>query len=531
MIKVLVVEDEFMVRKLIIQLLPWNEMGFSVVGEAEDGLDAFQKVEELQPDVVLMDINIPEINGLELTKKVKDFRPDTDVVIITGYSDFSYAQEAIRGGATDYLTKPVNTEELSSILMKIQKKIQSRSHEKNVVESIQRKNITLQKEAVLNQITTQSHTSDWILQKFDEFDISLLPENLTVLIFRIDRTTAKKEVVNDLELCKYAIENIAYEILMESFLHVVVFKGAGRNIIALMNRKGEVDVSESLLKYSIEKIQNSIQFYFGLRVFTASGSVCNKLSDIYTSYTQALEALEGEYLCDNNDVIFYRPKDELKIVGLFSLYNKEEILVCLRKGDYNGLTSKIDGIYQRLIDGKTNKNYSLFISLGLYAIVEEYAKETNLSEKIIEKSVYINQIKSSNTIFQTKEIVVALFASTMKHVAGSHKGETYKSVEKAKEYIHQHYTEDLTLDAIASDIFISSCYLSCIFKKETGRSVVEYINYCRLKKAKEIIDTQRNIRVNDISELVGYNDSFYFSKCFKKQYGITPSVYQKNKVE
>lgn len=529
MIKVLVVEDEFMVRKLIINLLPWNEMGFTVIDEAEDGLDALKKVHEKLPDVVLMDINIPEINGLELTKKIKELNPDTDVVIITGYSSFSYAKEAISGGATDYLTKPVNTEELSSILMKIKKKIQTKNREKGFVESIQRKNINLQKESFLNQMITQVHTSDWISQKFMEFNIQISPSHLTVLIFQIEKARTNEDALNDLELWKYAIGNIAYEILMESFSCVEMFKGAESNIVVLLNVNIEAGgIYQNLLEYAIEKVQNSIKFYFGLRVFAAAGSVYNSYSDIYTSYVQALEALDGKYLGEDGSIMFYKPKDEFKITGLFSVYNKEEILVCLRKSGYNELTNKIDNIYQKLLDNKVNKNYSLFISLGLYSVAEEYANEMNCSQKIIDKCTYIDQIKSSGTIFQTKEIVVALFDSIMKCVTGSHKCETYKIVEKAKKYIDLHYADDLTLDDIASDIFISSCYLSAIFKRETGRSVVEYINFCRLKKAKEMIDSQKNVKINDLSRIVGYNDSFYFSKCFKKQYGITPSAYQKN---
>jgi two-component system response regulator YesN len=533
MIRTLIVDDEYLVRQLVKNSVNWNDLGFEIVGETEDGEQALEMVEEIKPQLMIVDINIPFINGIELSKIIRERYSEIKIIILTGYDVFEYAKEGIKAGVLNYILKPIDSEEFAQALLDVKKKIEEENAQKNYIENIVEKSSIIEKEKFLNTIICKSENEKYIKEKMDYFDISLSPDNIVVAVIVIDNSREEFPQEKELQLWKFGVLNITSEVVSE-LCPSIAFYGPNDQIVVILNQYNNYEHAKiSACNLACEKIRNFINKYFSFTVTIGIGRSYNGYDKIYLSYQEAICAMEKKFIYGNNHVISFETMDKQQNDFNFLIfYDKDKLLIELRTGNYEEIKKGIKQIFNKLLQDMVSKDHVMLVAMDLVSVIIEFTAENNFTVKdIIDQKIDLFEVlRRKETIRELESTIVDLYEKSINYVFQNRRSATSKVVEKAKNYIEENYNRnDLTLDEIASNIFINSSYLSKVFKKELGYSVIEYLTMFRLKKAKEIIDSNANIQLHDIAERIGYSDPYYFSKCFKKSFGLPPSKYLETK--
>ncbi|WP_261301659.1 response regulator [Paenibacillus andongensis] len=534
MIKVLIVDDEFLIVQLIKNSIDWNSLGMEIVGEAFDGEMALECISQMVPQIIIMDINIPFINGIELSQIIRERHPELMIIMLTGYAEFEYVKEAINIGVISYLQKPLEHDEFIRALLKAKSNIMERSSQIGIIRNMEYKSQLNEKEQFLNRLLVADNSffvpEEPIKEKCNLFQIQLNADSLMVCIISIDHL---KEKFNDefkIKLRTFAVLNVSTEILSQ-FYPAVVFNGSDDQVIVLLSTEGQTDDRlQRTFKLIFGNIRNFIHTHFGLTITMAVGGVHQGYTNVPVSYKEALYAMKQRFVSGNNQVIFVKEANESTEVP--ASYSPAEVMIDLRLANYDSAVQKVNQTFKELKEERTIKEVVMLISVGFISVLTEFIVENNLAitHVLKNKAEFFDYLNRRETLIEVDTAVKHLFQETIRYVSSHKKSITVKVVEKAKTFLESHYANaDLTIEEIAHHLYLNPSHLSRVFRKELNCSLVEYLTKIRLGKAKELLDGDLKITLSDITEQVGYSDPYYFSKCFKKFFGVTPTVYIENK--
>lgn len=534
MIKVLIVDDEFLIVQLIKNSMDWKSLGMEVVGEAYDGEKALECISQLVPQIIIMDINIPFINGIELSKMIRVRYPELMIIMLTGYAEFAYVKEAINMGVISYLQKPLEHDEFIHALLKAKSSIMERSNQIGFIRNAEYKSHLNEKEQFLNRLLIADlHffvPEEPIKEKFNAFKIHLNADCLQVCIISIDNL---KEKFNDdikIKLRTFAVLNVSTEIFLQ-FYPAVVFNGSDDQVIVILSAEGQTNYKlQQTILFIFENIRNFIHTHFGLTITMAVGGVHQGYMNLPVSYKEAVYAMKQRFVSGNNQVIFMKEANESTEVP--ACYNPNEILIDLRLANYDVAVQKVNHIFKVLQEERAVKEIVMLVSVGFISALTELIVENNLvkTHELMNKAGFIDYLNRRETLIEINTAVDHLFQETIRYVSSHKKSISAKVVDKAKCFLEGNYTNtDLTIEEVAHHLYINPSHLSRVFRKELSCSLVEYLTKIRLSKAKKLMDGDLKITLCDITEQVGYSDPYYFSKCFKKFYGVTPTAYIENK--
>lgn len=520
MLKVLIVDDEFLLRRLIHVSVNWDSLGFKVVGEAGDGEEALGQIEKLQPDLMIIDINIPFINGIQLSFKVRKLYPEIKIIILTGYDEFEYAQGAIRAGVFRYLLKPINSEELRDALLDLREEIQKVTLQRDYVERLEKeasKNFELKKQQILTDLILGKlgGSPEKIQDLLKNNHIHVKKSNNRVIVIEIDECNQ----FHERELLKKGIYTISSDIFSPA-MEVCIFVKDNAIICILGN-----DLADEHKKLCFELLRK-VKEYLNCIVSIGLGECYEGIENICVSYQEAISALNRRFI-EGRGKIFENIASNLEPTKkVFNINTREHIMHYLRRGDHELLTKEIESLF----DDATNeldKEFIQFIAMEIIAVIGGFLIENNMDINQIFKNNenYIEVIKKQESLSALRSFIMEFLQRSILLINNKHT-KMSKIVVKAKNYIEMNYAnENLSLYEIAEHIGVNPSYLSSLFKKEFKTNMIEYITKIRLTKAKELIDENIYIPFAKISELVGYNEPYYFSKCFKRKFGITPTQY------
>lgn len=534
MIKVLIVDDEFLIVQLIKNSIDWKSLGMEIVGEAYDGEMALECISQMVPQIIIMDINIPFINGIELSQIIRERHPEIMIIMLTGYAEFAYVKEAINIGVISYLQKPLEHDEFIRALLKAKSSIMERSSQIGFIRNVEYKSQLNEKEQFLNRLMNTDNSffvsEEPIKEKFNMLQIHLNADCIMVCIISIDQL---KEIFTDeikIKLRTFAVLNVSAEIFSQ-FYPAVVFNGSDDQIIVLLSTEGQTEYTlQRTIKLIFGKIRNFIHTHFRLTITMAVGGVHQGYMNVPVSYKEALYAMKQRFASGNNQVIFVKEANESTDVP--AGYNPTEILIDLRLANYDSAVQKVNHTFKELKEERTIKEIVMLISVGFISVLTEFIVENNLAitHVLKNKAEFIDYLNKRETLIEVDTAVNHLFQETIRYVSSHKKSITTKVVEKAKNFLERHYAStDLTIEEVAQHLYLNPSHLSRVFRKELNCSLVEYLTKTRLSKAKELMDGDLKITLSDITEQVGYGDPYYFSKCFKKYYGVTPTAYIENK--
>jgi two-component system, response regulator YesN len=536
MFKVMIIDDEPIIRKGLKNIINWKQFDCEVCGEAADGLCGSELIKKLLPDIIITDIRMPEVDGLTMIKDLKSFIPESKIIILTGYRDFEYVQEAIKLGAFDFILKPSKIEELTSVINKAIKELKynrEKSDEINKLKLLFEQNIPILREKFLYDILYEININhEDIIEKMNLFQIEMNDYTLIVVENESPEDLDKEMTQYDKQLYKFGIINSFNEVFSDSFKVTSIPLNDAWNafVIQLSDEKA---TQEDLINEKCAYLQKIIQSCFGFTVSLALSSKGKSILELPAKFKECSEALEHKFYIGNNSILSYNDLNSFFKYNDYSLLEKHQkfLLEGIKSGNLkvvkenlNDTLSYIEGLGN--IDRQYLKDFywntiSLINNIRVSVLDADNSKNSGRKDigslhKMIEKC---DSIKNLHSILEDSAMDIG-------RKVYSFNNKSIKLVlRKAMDYIQEHYSEQVTLNEVSEHAYVSTYYISRVFKKELGKNYVDYLNEIRIEKAKELLGDIR-YKTYEIAEKVGIPDAHYFSKLFKKYEGVTPTEYK-----
>ena len=500
MMNILIADDEKIEREGIRYLLSL-EKGERRIFEAANGKQAMQILRTENIDMILTDIKMPVIDGLELARRAKELFPEIRIVIFSGYNDFTFAQEAIRYGVTDYILKPVDPDNFHEIIEKAEKNIRERQAEEN--REIRRQNF-LQQYFLQNYLYSGKKE---ILEKAGEFvDLDKWNRWHCAILIETDTAffdTAEENFPGELQK---ELRRVFFYLNLNERQSLLLFQDVYCDYLLVANHL-----------YTFLKRNYMVRIYLSVsRKFDG----CECLPEILGQLEQQME--EKFYHPEKH--IFSCEEEELKMVAgevqdsqLMQMISED-----ISRKDTEQLWKHFECLKEKY---SSNTQFSaMYIKFVFSNVIQELFQENQFAdEHRLEQE--IDRLYSCGNIMDILKVTEDNIREYEKFLERS-MSESRNEVAAVKNYIYQHYGEDLNLEMLAEKVYLSSGYLSFIFKKETGMNLNRFIKVFRMEKAGEFLhDT--NMKVAQISEKVGFANVSYFCRSFREYYGCSPESYRK----
>ena len=533
MLKVFLVEDEFVMREGIKNNIDWNSHGYEFCGEASDGELAFPMIQKLTPDIVITDIKMPFMDGLELSRLIKKELPFTEIIILSGYEEFEYAKEAIKIGVSQYLTKPINGEELLREVDLLAEKISEKRKEREIREKYVREmeeNFLGERKNLFQYLVTGSKSMSELLEISDKLNIDLSAIWYRVALVKIQSMNhARDEYSNSLVQIEQKLKAIDED------------KGL---LVFDRNLEGQALIFKADSREELDKIQNDylgkmrdlLGDYTQIRYFVGIGMPVNRLSELPSSFEQASHAFAHRYLVKESCIWNYEEMEQ-------NVYHDEEFNISnvnpkqldrsklrefLKFGDREEVIYFVEEYFKDLGPNAMKSNmFRQYIILDAYFCVVDFLDSLQFQKDELEPlDVTSGILQSEETAIKYVIRIIEKALELREKTASNRYGGI---VDEVKKYIDKNYAdEDLSLNVLASHVNFSPNHLSMVFSQQTGKTFIKYLTDFRMSKAKELLRCTGK-RSSEISLEVGYKDPHYFSYLFKKTQGMTPTQYRGGK--
>lgn len=547
MLKIFLAEDEVVVRETIKRMIPWEELGFELVGEAADGEMALPLLIRQQPDLLITDIKMPFMDGLTLARLAKKEIPGLKVVILSGYDDFNYAKQAIGIGVEDYLLKPITKNALFERLSEIRSRYEHEKTQKEYYEKFQREMQAYEKNSsrdFFEALVGGSMDMMEVYKRAEKLGLDIVAEAYNVLIFTMncdEDFSGQRD-----EYSSWEAESLE---LLENFFaghsSAMLFRSNIFSYGVLL--KGQRETIEENTRACVDEIRKILSRQDGRREwFLAVGQSVERLSQIQKSYHTASRAFSQRYLYDEN-IVYY---DEMETMEHPGGQAETEDNAYLQKVDVNALNP---AILQKFLSNGLQEETENFVKDYFYAIGQEPMESLVFRNYVILNVRFsvisfikglgcdTNEMESADT-----EEVLAESGKNMEsaityakkmisqaiEIRDQNSGNKNRSILKtAVDFIDSHYMEeDISLNTVANVANVSSNHFSALFSQNMGQTFIEYLTTLRMNKAKELLRCT-GMRSSEIAGEIGYKDAHYFSYLFKKTQGMTPSDYRKAREE
>lgn len=516
---VLVVDDEQEQRLALTERVDWESAGFEVVGEAENGVEALDVLETLEPDLILTDIKMPMISGLELAAKVREIRPATQMVILSGYDSFEYAQTAMNYNIISYLLKPISPEEMSCELIKIRRRMDERlsgaiSSAKTDSEQIRKLQIDKFLIPLMLGSNEEQPDEEQLLNKARE--LKIIGETADPVRFCVMVTKFKNaDGISHTE--KTHADFI--DSVMSRYVHSESLILYGRAVtLAVIVGEGELS---NLLELPLLEIVQTAKRILNSTCTIGVSREFSALSSCSGAYFQAITA--RRYTSDGaGEVRFINDQErdgELEID--FAEKSAARLEQLLKVGDADSLEEFINGLYE----SNTPENAGLLVMqiiATVYRVVSSASEKSGLSELFSSNPIFARMTShSSERVMKNELIAFCRDAKTL--ISNSQKRDTEILCDKVVHIIDGNYwDESLSLTGVSNELAVSPNYLSALIKKHKKKNFITLLTERRMKAAYDML-LCTNMKVVEISEKCGYSDQHYFSYCFKKFYGESPN--------
>ncbi len=531
MLKIFLVEDEFVVREGIKNNIDWAAHGYEFVGEATDGELAFPMIQKLKPDIVITDIKMPFMNGLELGKLIKKEFPWMEIIILSGYAEFDYAKEAISMGAAHYLTKPISGDELIGEIDKLAQKIEKRRLEirlrEKYLKEMEENTREDKKRLFLHMIMGDKNITELIEQAGRlNMDISAIYYNIVLLKIMSSGHTKEEYSQSIVEAWKDISEVLEQK-------NILIFD-RGIEGKAIVYKGDTPEELQKLQENTISSIKEVLKKYPSIEYFGGIGEPVGRLRELNLSFESASHAFAHRYFLEENEILkledlqknYHIKSEEFNISRVDPReVDRKRIIEFLKQGEQDETVYFIGELFNNLGESAVLSNiFRQYIAMDTYFAVAGFVEEMGHNRNEIEE---FNILEGKvDSVEGTAKYLCGIIDKALE-IRNTNANKKYNDVvERIMEYIDEHYgDEELSLNFLASHFNFSPNHLSMMFNKQMGVSFIKYLTDYRMNKAKELLRCT-NKRSVDISLEVGYKDPHYFSYCFKKYQGITPTQYR-----
>lgn len=535
-IKVFLVEDEMVIRRGIKNSIDWEKEGYIFCGEASDGELAYPMIIKEKPDILITDIRMPFMDGLELCKLVKKELPNIKILILSGYDEFDYAKEAIRLGVTEYLLKPISSGKLLEALNGVSESIRREKEDKDLVRKYMeemRENTEHEKQKFFEQMIAGNLSMADALETGKKYEMNLSAGMYNLLLFRFTLGKENRKSGELLGEAEYAIEK-----LTERLEYVFEFQRGVEGWAFLLMADNEEQMSERVKELS-KDLEEIMKNYSTIAYFGGIGQPIARLRELEESFREAERALAARFTMELNriisveDIRMAQNVDTLDDIEITSFGEIEKTRTMLEKFLNNGAEDEIDEFVDVYINELPEENLKSVL-MRQYIIMDAYIVMMSFCEKIEgiegEMQAQSEELKNSMKTIQTLEEIKNYIRMLLKKIIGVRdtiSGRRYSDIiEIAKDQIRKTYMSDeISLNTIAAEVGMSPSYFSSIFSKEMGKTFVEYLTEIRMDRAKELLMCS-SMKTSEIGYEVGYKDPHYFSYIFKKTQNCTPKEFR-----
>ncbi|MEC0227697.1 response regulator [Paenibacillus alba] len=530
MLKILIVDDEALVRIGIKTIIPWEELGFELVGEAENGKKAVEMARTYSPDIILTDIKMPVMTGIELIKQLRQENHPAKFIVLSAHDDLVYVKEAMKNGAEDYILKlELEPVQLIQIIKEVSLSIAAATGDRIANASISKEypiiHTALHKEKFFkDMLLGVIQNRDEMLQQLHRLNLNFLEKPLSCFIVEVDDLTIYDKYGEAPHLLDYSILNILEEVVSSYAYGHVASIHPKQFVVIFSLKKNEREDSGERLRELTTNMRTSLRKYL-------NASVCMGISNDHPNYMyikqafkEAKEAISYKFILPRGSNIYYR---EMKRM---SIQENEDISAEMRKvefallgGDIKGIQDALDLLIQKMRQSNNlTKELLTGLCYSIYYLFQTFMEKFKLTGKdIVNKEMYMD-INTMNLKVDFIEWINQLKQRITEQLIDNNEN---MRVFTTKQFINKHYKEDLSLDKVAEYLQLSTAYLSNLYKKETGQNLIEYITEVRISQAKFLLKTT-DLKIAEIAREVGYSDEYYFSKVFKKNVGESPIKYR-----
>lgn len=544
MSSLLIVDDEMDQVDSLADTIDWGSFGIGPIYKAYSAFEALDVLEMHAVDIVVTDIRMPEMNGLELIQRMIKRWSEIQVIILSGYSDFQYAQAAVKYNVSEYLLKPVSDDEIVEAVVRTRDKLSEiRS---SYLSNQKQRQFIQQKLPIIKSSLLNDMLGGKKLQPFELDDLETAygirfsdGDRISLLLLRLEGKFTRYNL-NDKALIAFSVFNMAEELLGGEFELWYTRESFGYLVILLKPKQGSAAAWNNVAGIQkwvtgyVEKLQRAVQFYLQGNVSVlVSGSFVfqDELQEVYRSNLAAFRDIIGEF-------------DQIVVMGsgyeegqadrpLQKLYESFTLTQLLELGKWEQAREKLDDTVEELLERWPNSRGHLLEAFYAFShAVIQFVHSNGLKLSQIEDAQ--EQLSGKGIPFhsarQFQEWALSVLDRLQQLAGHTQQAGRSNIVETINQYIEAHYGEDATLQALSDYVGLHPSYLSKLYKSETGQGISEYRHQLRMSKAVELLQHNR-LKIHEISEMLGFQNPQYFSKKFKEEFGCAPNEYRDNRVE
>ncbi|MGS2776144.1 response regulator [Robertmurraya sp. GLU-23] len=508
MYKLLIVDDEKIVIEGLKLVVNWQEHQIEIVGSASDGEEALKEIMNKKPDIVLVDIRMPKLNGLDLIQETKALNLDTVFIILSGYSKFDYAKRAIQLEAIDFLVKPIEVEEIVHSIKKAILKLEKIKNEKQATERMNEYQMALEEKRVLDFLVGQRFIAPEKDQKLQRF--SFLNIGLKGFIWEDSNATGKIQA--SLERIKSLLENRK----IESFIYTI-----DSEIVIMFSNSGS-EFGNDLVQDLVSLIYHDMK----IKPMVGISNTYETISGIKKAYSEAKEALKNGVF-SNQFITYYKELETFNHSFGNRIIEKIDTFFNEKGPDLlSGMNLFMDKIFLDCQKSSLPPEKSKYVCFKIVNHFLEFIEsEYEVSKSGGERYLVYQELNKLQSMEEIRVWLEQFIEQSTVFLNENHVSYNEKLIIDLKSFIHANYKDPIVLDDLGKLFHKNPAYLCSLFSKAVGNTIFEYITKVRLKNAKKLLRTT-NLKVSEICKQVGYENQKYFNQVFKKNIGTTPGLYR-----
>ncbi|QYR19382.1 response regulator [Paenibacillus sp. sptzw28] len=542
MYSLLIVDDEKWVRQGLRSSVDWLSEGIKVLGDAEDGEQALKMIEEETPDIIITDIRMPGMDGMDLLEWIQTRNLHTKVIMISGYSDFSYAHKALRYGACDYVLKPIEETLLLASVRKCVERLGNENIKHRQIEQMShriRESLPLARQLYLEKLLSGDKSSIGTIETmWEALNIDLNPARLKVICIQVYHWGSVIKEPKDRSIIRYALSNIAQELSLQAgkSLACPLDKFDCVDAVVIYSPSSQADIeNDILLTDFLNKLIESARLYLGIGINIGisrerTGTMLPKSFQeaiwsggyaFYFGYGKAYDA--SKLPAASDDSRLQRPYQGPAGWSV-------RFVQAIKAAKEDTLREVVEELIRHMAES-SDSYQPLVLREGLIALLDEAALRVKESYLTVPDSNDAMRTRLSIPYCSLAQLQEELMAVLLPfRQAYCSLGNRKRVIELALTYIEAHYSEGISMNTVAEHLYINPSYFSKIFHEEMNVTFSKYLLWLRLKKAKKLLN-ETNLKIYEIAEQVGYNDFRHFAKMFKEQEGMTPAQYRNSGIQ
>lgn len=526
--KLVLIDDDHIILRGLARNIPWQEHGFQVAASAYDGEEGLAAIERERPQVVITDIRMPFMDGLELTEAVKEKYPDVKIIMMTSYDDFEFAQKALKLKVFDFILKPVENDKLLEVALRAAEEWEREQDlAKKVLEGI-----PFLRQRFFENLVRGKYRREEIGEELAFLSLPMKAERYAVLLIIADdyyESGARNRFGQ--ELLKFCIHNLSREVL-EALGEGVVFELAEDEIAVICMDSGDGQALERKAVQVAEHIRYNAEVFLKTTVTVGAGPVCEHLADIAASYAEAKAATEFRHLAGVNQVLSFRDaRMKQEAAGSLAVGEgwKAELSMHIRLGLAQETLAVLKRIEEQVLAAPISLERLRLLGIEIVLVAvnafQEWSEPPYDREQVEELLQELPRMRTARDIFRQVEEMATAAATGAND---SRSTQQKQLVDQAVAYITAHYMkEGLSLQDVADQVHLSTSYFSMIFKKATGTTFSDFLQDVRMKKAVELL-RREEMKTYEVASRVGYANPRHFSVLFKRYTGKTPSEFKQS---